>query len=231
MRNRQGFTLIEVLIVIGIILLLASVLVVAFSGALGQSDRAKTQATIVTLQSNIESFTARWGNPPPCNMAALGQLMGMGALSAPNQTNQGIETLVLALRSQREGGPYLDQALFSDDERRMNYDMDNVTGTAAGERGLDLPEGSSLELYEIVDAWGNPLVYVNINELRQGRSNQTITLIDGTQVQINPTEALDALRHPVTGQFPASYAIWSLGPDGINQYGLGDDITSWSKYE
>jgi len=25
--------------------------------------------------------------------------------------------------------------------------------------------------------------------------------------------------------------IWSFGEDGINQYGLGDDITSWPKYE
>jgi prepilin-type N-terminal cleavage/methylation domain-containing protein len=231
MHNTRGFTLIEILVAIAIIVVLASVLVVAFGGVFRQSERARTEATIITLRANIESFKARWGQAPPCNLPALGQLMGVHGMPAGNDVNQGIECLILALRSTREGGPYLDNALFADDERRTNLDMDHVSEEFAGARGLDLEAGSSTERFEFVDAWGNPLVYVNINELSLGRSRQTLTLADGTQVSIDTTRALEALRHPVTGQFPAGYAIWSLGPDGVNNYGRGDDITSWTKYE
>jgi prepilin-type N-terminal cleavage/methylation domain-containing protein len=227
----RGFTLIEILVVVGIVLLLASVLVVALSGAMGKSDEARTAATIQTLKSNIDAYSARWGSAPPGNIKDLGALMAGGVvLGAPNRENEGIEALVLALRSRKEQGPYLDAPLFADDTRRSNLDFDQVAEIAMTAAALDIPEETSRELYEFVDSWGNPLVYLNIIELRQGRVDQTVTTPAGPQ-PIRATEAQDALRHPSTGQFPSEYALWSFGPDGINNYGRGDDITSWPKYE
>ena len=212
--------------------LLAGVLIVGFGSALGRSDEAQTTSTIQTLKSNIDSYAARWGTPPPGNMKDLGALMARGAvIDAPNRDNEGIETLLLALRSRKEQGPYLDVPLFADDARRTNLDLDQVVETALGEDALNIEEGTSRDLYEIVDTWGNPLVYINIIELRQGRVDQKVTLADGTTVQIDTTEAQNALRHPSTGQYPSEYALWSFGPDGVNNYGRGDDITSWPKYE
>ncbi len=229
---RRAFTLIEILIVIAIILVLAGVLVVVFSTALGRSDEARTTGTIQTLKSNVDSYISRWGTAPPGNMKDLAALMARGTMmDAPNRSNEGIETLLLALRSRKEQGPYLDVPLFNDDARRSNLDLDQVVEQAMGQSALDIEEGTSRDLFEIVDAWGNPLVYINILELRQGRVNQSVSLANGTTVPLDATAAQDALRHPATGQFPSEYALWSLGPDGINDYGRGDDITSWPKYE
>ncbi|MCC6465491.1 MAG: type II secretion system protein [Planctomycetes bacterium] len=231
-RNaRHGFTLVELLIVIGIIVLLMSVLFFSFRGAFSSRDEARATATIETLRGNLESFEARWGVSPPGNLKDLSALTRTMNLMPPNDLNEGIETLVLALRMQREGGPYLDGELFADDGRRSNLDADNVLPEVAGPGGLDLPEDSSPELFEVLDPWGNPLVYVNIAELRQGVGQQSVQLASGEVVVIDLTTAQEKLRHPVTGQFPAGYAIWSFGEDGVNDYGRGDDITSWAKYE
>lgn len=230
--RRRGFTLIEIMIVIGIIVILMAVLVVAFSGAFSKSEQAEVTATIQTLKTNIDSYSARWGTAPPSNMQDLAALMMPNqVLAAPNKENEGIETLILALRSRKENGPYLDVPLFADDKRRTNLDMDMVVESALTPQALDIEVGTSRDLFEFVDPWGNPLVYVNIVELRNGRLDQNVTLGNGTQVRITAQEAQDALRHPTTGAYPSDYALWSFGPDGINQYGRGDDITSWPKYE
>ena len=229
--RRHGFTLIEIMVVIGIILLLASVLLVSFSGVFSKSKEAQTKATIETLKSGVEGFQSRWGIPPPANLQELGVLVNYPVLADPNQQNIGIEALVLALRSKREQGPYMDAPLMQDDERRTNLDIDTIIEEAGAPEYLDLEEGSAPDLFEIIDAWGNPLVYIDSKTLMQGSFQYDVTLADGTTTKINATEAQDALRHPVTGQFPTSYVIWSFGEDGINQYGRGDDVTSWPKYE
>ncbi len=230
--RRRGFTLIEIMIVIGIIVILMAVLVVAFSGAFSKSEQAEATATIQTLKTNIDSYSARWGTAPPSNMQDLAALMMPNqVLAAPNKENEGIETLILALRSRKENGPYLNVPLFADDKRRTNMDLDLVVESALAPQALDIEVGTSRDLFEFVDPWGNPLVYVNIVELRNGRLDQNITLANGTQIRITAQDAQDALRHPTTGAYPSDYALWSFGPDGINQYGRGDDITSWPKYE
>jgi prepilin-type N-terminal cleavage/methylation domain-containing protein len=228
---RRGFTLIEIMIVVAIVALLAAVLAVSISGAFGRSDAARAKATLEILRSNIESFKARWGVAPPSNLADLAQLVGFSGLAAPNTSNEGIETLILALRSRREGGPYLDAGLFADDAIRANLDFDSVVTSLFASEFLDIPEGSSNELFEFVDPWGNPFVYLNMREVEERRVNQSVTLLSGEQVRLDPTILTDRLRHPVTGDYPADYVLWSFGPDGINDYGRGDDITSWPKYD
>jgi prepilin-type N-terminal cleavage/methylation domain-containing protein len=231
MMRRRGFTLIEVLIVVSIIILLAAVLIISFSGAFNKSKEAQTKTTIETLKSNVETYQTAWGIPPPANLGDLGALAGYPALADPNKTNIGIEALVLALRSKREQGPYIDAPLLQDDTRRTNLDMDNALEAALDARYIDIEPNSSRELFEIVDAWGNPLVYLDLKTITRGNYEFDVNLANGTTTRIDATACSDALRHPVTGQLPTGYVIWSFGEDGINQYGLGDDITSWAKYE
>ncbi|MCA8914226.1 MAG: type II secretion system protein [Planctomycetes bacterium] len=230
-HSRHGFTLIEIMIVVGIIILLAAVLLVSFSGVFSKSKQAQTKTTIETLKANVESYQAKWGVPPPSNLAELGILAGYPALADPNKENIGIEALVLALRSKREQGPYLDPGLLQDEKRRTNLDIDTVLEEAVAPENLDLEEGSARDLFEIADAWGNPLVYVDMKTVRAGNFAYDITMADGSRTRIDATACQDALRHPVTGQYPTGYVIWSFGEDGINDYGRGDDITSWPKYE
>lgn len=229
-RHTRGFTLIELMIVIGIIVLLVAVLAVALSGVMGKSEEAQTKATIETLNANIGSYKTRWGQAPPTTLRDLGQIVGVQAMADPNDQNVGIETLVIALRSRREQGPYLDAPLFADDQRRTNLDIDTLVDAAFAPNALDIEDATARDLFEIVDAWGNPLVYLNIADVRLGGFRYTVTKADGSTELIDPLQAQDLLRHPTTGSYPADYVLWSFGENGINEYGRGDDITSWTKY-
>ncbi|MBE7491896.1 MAG: prepilin-type N-terminal cleavage/methylation domain-containing protein [Planctomycetes bacterium] len=227
--RRAGFTLIELMIVIGIILLLVGVLVVSFGGVFAKRDNARAAATIATLQSNLSGFENRWGVYPPGTLQQLGELVRAVNLLEVNDTNRGIEAMILALRARREGGPYLDQNLFGDSSRMGNMDNDTFMADAAA--ALDLPDGASLDLFELLDPWGNPFIYVNINDVRAGTVADRVTLHTGEVIEITAQECQARLRHPVTGEYPVGYALWSVGENGINEYGGGDDITSWPKYE
>src|SRR5690606_38784140 len=99
-----------------------------------------------------------------------------------------IEALVLALRSKKEQGPYIDGPLFQDDKRRTNLDIDTVLEDATTPEHLDLEDGSARDLFEITDAWGNPLVYLDIKTVRAGNYQYGVTLADGSTVNINATE-------------------------------------------
>lgn len=229
--SRRAFTLIEILIVVAIVVLLASVLLVSFSGVFSKSDEAQAKATIETLKANTEGFQARWGAPPPANLQELGMLSGYTTLIDPNRDNVGIESLVLALRSRREQGPYIDAPLFADDARRANLDIDTVVEGALAPEFLDIPPEQSRDLFEIIDPWGNPYVYLDVKSIQTGAIDYYVTKGDGTRVQLDPTECQNAMRHPTTGAYPSGYVIWSFGENGQNEYGRGDDITSWPKYE
>ncbi|MBX3475711.1 MAG: prepilin-type N-terminal cleavage/methylation domain-containing protein [Planctomycetes bacterium] len=230
-RGSRGFTLIELMIVIGIILLLVGVLVVSFGGVFAKRDNARATATIETLKANIASFESRWGQAPPGSLRELGDLTRTLNLLEVNDTNRGNEALVLALRSRREGGPYLDQNLFGDASRMGNLDNDTFLADAIASSALDLPDTASTDLFEVLDPWGNPFIYVNIIDVRAGTVADKITLIDGSVIEITAQDCQEKLRHPVTGDYPQGFALWSVGENGINEYGRGDDITSWPKYE
>ena len=221
--QKQGFTLVEILVVVAIIGLLVSVLAVAVLGPLAKADKAKCEAVIRGLQANIESFQARWATYPPGDAGRLGQLVNSPLLTEQNTTNRGIEALVVALRARVRGGPYIDQALFADDSVRTNYDADSF-----GDDKLDI-DGTQ-EFFELVDPWGTPYVYLDINTVMNGKVEDTIQLMDRSTSMLEPGKCAELLRHPTTGMYPVGYVLWSFGPDKKNDYGRGDDITSWPKY-
>ena len=72
---------------------------------------------------------------------------------------------------------------------------------------------------EILDAWGNPLVYFRHDDYG---ANETVR-IGGREQAARPR--ISALTH----EFHARdfVQIWSAGPDGVNEDGGGDDVTSW----
>jgi prepilin-type N-terminal cleavage/methylation domain-containing protein len=128
---RRGFTLVELLIVVGIIVVLAAVLVVSFSGVFSKRDDAVAKTTIETLSANLQSYQTKWHSYPVSTLAALtAQTRLSMPVTDPNDTNMGIETLVIALRSKKNGGPYLDATLFGSDDFRKNHDGDELTDNA-----------------------------------------------------------------------------------------------------
>ncbi len=64
-RAPAGFTLTELLVVIGIIAILVSITLVAVGRAIGTSKRAATQGVLNTLGTAIEAYRADFGAHPP----------------------------------------------------------------------------------------------------------------------------------------------------------------------
>jgi type II secretory pathway pseudopilin PulG len=94
----KGFTLLELLVVIGIIILLVGILVPALSAARIAAQRAATEGVFNGLQSSISQFSQQMNGQLPGNFPQLSngtQTVGSGA--SPTKKISGAQTLLLAL--------------------------------------------------------------------------------------------------------------------------------------
>ncbi|NUQ34120.1 MAG: type II secretion system protein [Planctomycetaceae bacterium] len=232
-RNRmasRAFTLIELMVVIGILSILVGVLAIAVFDVFGKSKEAETDLTIKTLDSGLKRFNDHMKFFPPGNLYKLtsGYMATGTVIMDPNSTNTGIETLVMALRSQSiEGGRKIDNEFLQ--TYQSNVDNDAIQENFANVEG-------ALKLFEIRDGWGHPLIYVNLDEARNDplmlATPMAVTNAEGAIQQIDLNKLLEYIVDPETKISAArSWCIWSLGEDGINQYGRGDDVTSWPKID
>ncbi|RME75768.1 MAG: prepilin-type N-terminal cleavage/methylation domain-containing protein [Planctomycetota bacterium] len=200
-----GFTLIELLVAIAILALLSALALPAITAARRSGMRKACKAQIERLAAAAQSYEAAFGDYPPTALAALG-------FERTNGINEGIESLVRCVTTTRGGGPFYEP------------DEDELGNTDGDETQQD-PTASVLgrpELLEVLDPWGRPLVYFHHRDYRGGRRIERY-LFDETEQRLRPRPS------PETGVYPApvSFVIWSVGPDGVDQGGGGDDIASW----
>ncbi len=205
-RNK-GFTLIELIVVISIISVLAGAAVVGVMSALSKSKKDTCQRLITAVQTAVEQFQQQWGGEyPRVDLSLYSDNLEEAGV------NGGIETCLLAIRTTK-GGPYFPVESFQnslanldEDDAPNAYDYFAVQGETA--------------LFELIDPWGNPLVYIPEGSYTESFEYQTS---DGEYVDVQ------AQTLAKTGTYPQGYMIWSFGPNGVNENGKGDDITSWQK--
>jgi len=102
MKRRKGFTLIEVLIVIVVIAVLASIVIPRLLGAGRQAKEASLRAHLQELRNSIGLFQSHTGTYP----AALADIMGNAApVSGLSVTAQ-----VIPINASDYKGPYLTTA-------------------------------------------------------------------------------------------------------------------------
>lgn len=209
-QGRGAFTLLELLIVISIIAVLGGMAIVGVQAALNQSKVSRTETMIQALVSGLKNYEAKTGGAV---RGSLDEYANLG-FSDPNDINTGIETLLVVLRTTRYGEPFIDITSFANALQNADQDFAPDVYEALG------IESDKHDLFELVDPWGNPLVYVPASRYHE---SFTVMNADGDIIEVKPMPLAS------TGTFPEGYMIWSFGPNGINENGRGDDITSWPK--
>jgi prepilin-type N-terminal cleavage/methylation domain-containing protein len=210
--RRGAFTLVEMLVVIGIIAILASLSVAGLRIAQNMSIASAEQHDITLLRSAVDRFEREMGDYPPTQWVFF-QVVGV------NNRNEGNECLFACLQSRKKGGPYVEDL---DESRWTNTDSDTLV-EAMLRRVVAALEWtrSGPALLEYTDHWGNPYVYFHHRDYGKKLS---YVRADGVAFD---AEAAKSESDPKSWAAPSTYQIWSLGPDGENQNGGGDDICSW----
>lgn len=201
-RARAGFTLIELLAVLIIISILAALLVTNLGGAQSAMEEKLTKERITEIATALLVYSDEVGDYPPSTLKAE-------ETGRPNPMNLGAECLYLGLC--KEDGP--------------GYGVldEHIDNTDADQLAKRLPGFNSLELFEIVDDWGNPIAYFHNRDY--GRED-LYTTFDGETGEMIETTA-KARKNEKTGRWykPTGFQLISAGLDGA--FGTEDDITNF----
>lgn len=208
-RKAPGVTLIELIVVLGIVSILSTIAVGIYTKELQRARIAKTRVEIRSLEVAINRYQIDVGQFPPS---------GSGTQLAPNALDnfgsaEGAGYMVVALRSSLNGqqlsplserwvGPYIDF-----DENRLG----SISGGPIS--GLAAPA------VQFLDAWGNPIIYINSDDyaLKNGTELPSDSPFFGSETYYNAS----------------TFQLVSYGPNGRSNFSgnqLGtepDDITNW----
>jgi prepilin-type N-terminal cleavage/methylation domain-containing protein len=210
-RREGGFSFIEILVVMGIIAVLAGMGVLVVQIFIRRAPQNETDATLNKVKALASSWQLKHSMLPPVRLADISRAagdVGPQIKHLGNSENEGIETLYQALY-----WPSLGTDPEFNEEKELGNTDDDKLSQAATSRGVDLRE--------IVDGWGNPLVYfVNTAYAQADRDPPTYILRNGTAVQPRPW------REEGGGFInPSSFQIFSMGEDG--QPNTDDDRKGW----
>lgn len=204
MTCRRGFTMIELLVVMGILVVLVGIIVPTTFRARRNAKVSQTASMIQQMSLALANYETEFGDYPPSTLKDCGLTV--------NKQNDGIESLVACLSTMKKNGPYYD----FDEDRLANADGDRVPdfNDSYLKKGL---------AYEYLDPWGNPFIYFHNRDYQSPEIVSKYRVLDKTTFKAIPQKS------EKTGNWHGfdSFQLWSAGPDGKNEDGEGDDITSW----
>ena len=208
MSSVKGFTLMELLIVIVIISILASLAIVGVMAAFGTAKDSSTEAMIRSMEGALNSYRMVYGDFPPSSLDRIRPRMAL------NDMNNGIESFVACVSTKKRSEPFWrppSEGLY------CNMDNDkadvNVTDWYFGDK----------ELREVKDFFGNVLYYIHSSDYEQPGPKLTRVLMRTGEkpVDVKPQKNT---KTNTWGNF-GKFQILSAGKDGI--FGTADDIKGW----
>lgn len=199
--KREGFTLLELMIVMVIISLLGAAFLVVSGRLFGDAKDRQCRARLQQLAVMIEAYRTSMGVYPDDRLPA-----GVTA----NSQNAGSEALYLHFFDPKYLGELPNQ------DWLVNTDGDQGTKT--------LTRLDSRELWEIGDPWMNPIVYLESLHYPESRD---LPYLAGAEENMPEEQVVEARRDARTGGYeePGKFQLISAGEDGV--FGTEDDITHY----
>jgi len=142
----RGFTLVELIVVIGIMGVLAGLLMGGIMVARGAVKKAMTQTLVKNVALGAKLFEQQWGYLPYDHTAELGSAI----TGLTTDQEKSIAVFMFLVLTGRKDGPYLEP-----DEKDL--DLDHTVSNATVVTNWDSKYNDQAPL--LLDAWGNPLVY------------------------------------------------------------------------
>lgn len=234
----RGFTLLELLVVIFVIALLSGLLFPALGGVITKSKIARCRADIQKLSLALAAYksdtgefphrpaapdaTSIWQDQSPWLYAALRHdATAGGGPGAPYVRDWNPEDLGwVALPAPDDGDdastrppPFLVRSI-ADDEIGSIWDV------AFQRSHAPWAPGRTIAL-AFLDPWGNPYRY------REWMSVPDALKSSASRPRTSKLENGETTRVSDRPRVPNGFEIWSSGPNGTNEWGKGDDISSF----
>ena len=222
----RGFTLVEMLVVIGIIVLLVGILLPVLGRTRRQADRSRTELDLNAISMALENFKQTAGNYPPVPYSGFNA--NNGAVAAAT-ANTGPKVLYYALaqgfKVRQDGqtyGPFIDPEKFNTKGNTLN----DRNGTPILYFPAQMHPAPNLAVVHYVDAASNSVKpmfnYTNSGGLGLAKKDMQTILGDRNN---------DGL---ITGAeqvgYTGSFILWAAGPDKLFTFDSNrktDDVTNF----
>lgn len=147
---KRGFTLIELVVVIGIIGILATLIFAVGGGVRERQNRTRAQADMATIANALEAFKARYGEYPP--------VANPGYTTAARDANaiQLYRALTGKMAYQRQSSGVMGFVPVAEGRAFLDAGRFTLIDTANPANQNPDPEGDNTAL---MDPWGRPYVY------------------------------------------------------------------------
>ena len=244
-RNRSGFTLVELLVVIAIIAILAALLLPVLHIAVEKAKKMKARTEAVDIANGIQQYDSIYGRFPvsaAAQAAAMGPpnvdftYGGTGHDAGGNQTwtlgtltNDEVVAILMDLTSYPGGGSTVDNNHVKNPQQHIFLNAHMSGDTSSPGVGTDL-------VYR--DPWGNPYIItmdLNYNEMCVDAVYGQNAVSAGGLNGLIQDPSLAALA-PNNWAYRGKVMVWSSGPDGkmdatvpANQGVNKDNVSSWQQ--
>lgn len=235
-RFRRGFSLVELLVSVAIMLTLFAVSAGAFSAASGQQKRLRTRAVIAKIDSIVSAQYASYAgrNVEATTSAGRGEILrGLARGDLPDDWNDDVEPLASAPESSLTAHQRAYAAVWNALGQGQKDTIPDEHSSAeclflavmyggladcldCDSLRIDVGDHDEDHMPEFLDAWGNPIGFVlepaNLRLPPDSREKFFSASLPFDPVVATTTEAKGGLMRPL---------IVSAGPDG--DYGLEPD--------